>query len=157
MIRTRLEVQYIAARLARKVLNPVPGKVVTTPYHIPGPWDLGYHTGEDYACPVGTPIVAVTWGQVVGAGWAGAPHNWGAPYGNVVLIQQGNNQHTYGYCHLSKIIVRVGDKVRPGMVLGFSGDTGNTTGPHVHFEARTLNGTYGTDVNPMYVKKRGFK
>lgn len=153
---TRLEREYIQARRAGKVLNPVPGYHVTTPYKEPGKeWQAGYHTGEDHQCPVGTPVVAVTWGHVIGAGWGGSPHALGSAYGNVVIIEKATGDLEYFYAHLSRVHVKVGQAVMPGMVVGYSGNTGNSTGPHCHFEARPLNGRYGSDVNPMQVKKGG--
>lgn len=152
---TKLEDQYIKARRAGKILNPVPGYDITTAYHISGPWARGYHTGEDHACPIGTPVVAVSWGHVIGAGWGAYPHDWGSPYGNVVLIETATGKYCYGYCHLSRFAVHVGQSVMPGQVVGYSGDTGNTTGPHVHFEARPSGGSYGSDVNPINVKQSG--
>ena len=150
---TKLEKKYIANFRAGRINNPVPGFDVSFGWHVPDSMSqAGHHTGEDHACPVGTPVVAVTWGHVVGAGWGGAPHDWGSPYGNVVLIEQANGQHTYGYCHLSRFAVHVGQSVMPGQVVGYSGDTGNSTGPHCHFEVRPLNGSYGSDVDPMEVK-----
>lgn len=153
---TKLEQEYIKARRAGKILNPVPGYHVSTPYHESGSlWSLGYHTGEDHECPVGTPVVAVTWGHVIGAGWGGAPHALGADYGNVVIVEKGSGDLEYFYAHLSQINVRVGQAVIPGMVLGHSGATGHVTGPHVHFEARPVNGRFGSDVDPIRVKKKG--
>jgi murein DD-endopeptidase MepM/ murein hydrolase activator NlpD len=158
MVRNKLERQYVLGRIAGKVLNPVPGFKVSTPYHERGPlWSLGYHTGEDHACPEGTPVVAVTWGTVIGAGIGGSPHALGSDYGNVVIIMKATGDLEYFYAHLSKIKVKVGQKVRPGMVVGLSGMSGHATGPHVHFEARPLNGRFGSDVAPIRVKKRGGK
>ena len=86
---TKLEKKYIANFRAGRINNPVPGFDVSFGWHVPDPLSqAGHHTGEDHACPEGTPVVAVTWGHVVGAGWGGAPHDWGSPYGNVVLIEQ---------------------------------------------------------------------
>lgn len=150
---TPLEHRYIEMRRAGRILNPVPGHKVTTPYGIPGDWAAGHHTGEDHSCPQGTPVVAVTWGHVVGAGWGGYPHDWGSAYGIVLLIEQANGEHTYGYCHLSHTIARIGQAVIPGMVVGHSGNTGRSTGAHVHFECRPRNGGYGSDVNPIAVKQ----
>lgn len=151
---TKLEQRYIKARRAGGVLNPVPGFDVTTDYHVRGNWSLGYHTGEDHACPVGTPLVAVSWGHVIGVGWGGPPHALGADYGNVVLIEKATGDLEYFYAHMSRFNVHLGDAVIPGKIIGWSGDTGNTTGPHCHFEARPLNGSFGSDVDPIRVKKR---
>lgn len=150
---TELEHQYRKARRDGKQLNPCPGFAITTRYRARGSeWSLGYHTGEDHACPVGTPVVAVSWGHVIGAGPGGAPHALGSAYGNVVIVEKAHGGLEYFYAHLSHISVRVGDAVQPGMVLGRSGATGHVTGPHLHFEARPVNGRFGSDVNPALVK-----
>jgi murein DD-endopeptidase MepM/ murein hydrolase activator NlpD len=154
---TDREVKYIRDRRAHKLLNPVPGFRVSTAWRKRGSgWSLGYHTGEDHACPVGTPLVAVTWGHVIGVGWGGAPHALGSDYGNVVIIEKQTGDYEYFYAHMSRFNVRLGDAVKPGQVIGWSGNTGHTTGPHCHFEARPLNGTFGTDVNPKFVRQAGF-
>jgi len=84
---TPLEATYMKARRAGRVLNPAPGFKVTTPYKKKGSeWSLGYHTGEDHACPTGTPLVAVSYGHVIGVGWSAL--GWGASYGNMVVIEK---------------------------------------------------------------------
>lgn len=154
MTLTPREAEYIRRRRAGKVLNPVPGYGISTAYRKQGSiWALGYHTGEDHACPIGTPVVAVTWGHVIGAGWGGYPHALGVDYGIVVLVEKATGDLEYFAAHLSHTLVRVGQAVIPGMVLGHSGLTGHTTGAHVHFEARPLNGRFGSDVNPLRVKQ----
>ena len=87
------------------------------------------HAGIDYACPEGTPILASAEGIVVFAGW----DNTG--YGNCVIIQHNDNNATL-YAHLSRICVVLRQKVEQGQVIGYSGNTGNSTGPHLHFEIR---------------------
>jgi murein DD-endopeptidase MepM/ murein hydrolase activator NlpD len=100
--------------------RPVTGRL-TQNYH-------GGHNGLDIAVPVGTPIKTTMDGQVVHAGW----NNQG--YGNLVIIENGVYR-TY-YAHLSSIPVSVGDSVRAGTTIGLSGNTGNSTGPHLHYEIR---------------------
>lgn len=97
----------------------------------------GYHTGLDIACPNGSPIRSATDGTVTSAGWAGA-------YGNQVKVSPGGNVEIW-YNHMSKMAVSKGDKVSAGSVLGWEGTTGNSTGPHLHFEVRVN----GQDVDPM--------
>ena len=100
----------------------------------------GYHTGLDIACINGSPIRAAHDGQVTGAGNAGA-------YGNQVKIKKGDIETWYN--HLSVIRVHVGENVSQGTVIGLEGTTGNSTGPHLHFEVRKN----GQDVDPMpYLK-----
>jgi murein DD-endopeptidase MepM/ murein hydrolase activator NlpD len=98
------------------------------------------HTGVDLASPKGTPIYAAGDGIVEKAGWSNG-------YGNFTLIKHVNGYET-GYGHQSKIIVEAGDKVRQGQLIGYVGSTGNSTGPHLHFEIR-INGNY---VDPLSVK-----
>jgi murein DD-endopeptidase MepM/ murein hydrolase activator NlpD len=86
------------------------------------------HMAIDLAVPVGTPVKATMSGTVVYAGW----NNEG--YGNLVIVENGPYR-TY-YAHLSKIPMTVGQSVPPGMVIGLSGNTGNSTGPHLHYEVR---------------------
>lgn len=150
---TDLEWRYIRDRRAGKLLNPVPGHRTTTAWHKKGPlWSLGYHTGEDHACPVGTPLVAVTWGHVIGAGWGAL--GWGADYGNLLIIEKGTGDYEYGYAHMSRFNVGVGKTVKPGQVIGWSGETGNAHGAHCHFEARPVGGHFGSDVAPKLVKQQ---
>jgi murein DD-endopeptidase MepM/ murein hydrolase activator NlpD len=90
---------------------------------------LGYsrmHQGVDFAAPSGTPVLASATGRVVGAGWGGG-------YGNVVRLDHGKG-FTTRYAHLSRILVRAGQSVSQGQVIGHVGTTGLSTGPHLHYE-----------------------
>ena len=98
-----------------------------------------FHTGIDYLCPLGTPILASEAGTVIYAGW----RNGG--YGNCVFIQHADGMITI-YEHLEKVTVSAGQDVRKGQVIGYSGSTGNSTGPHLHFEMRDAN---GKTINPL--------
>jgi murein DD-endopeptidase MepM/ murein hydrolase activator NlpD len=100
--------------------RPVTGRL-TQQYH-------SGHNGLDIAIPVGTPIQTTMDGTVVHAGW----NNQG--YGNLVIVENGEYR-TY-YAHLSSIPVSVGDPVKAGTTIGLSGNTGNSTGPHLHYEIR---------------------
>lgn len=158
---TRLQQKMIKRRRKGKALSPcrtAPSRIfptgralrVSTPWGKPGSmWAAGHHTGEDYAAPIGSQAVAVTWGEVVQVGST----TWGPAYGVVVIIRNKRGRYDYGFCHLSKTLVRVGQKVKPGTVVGLTGNTGNTTGPHLHFEVRPAGGRYGSDVDPMRVKR----
>jgi murein DD-endopeptidase MepM/ murein hydrolase activator NlpD len=95
------------------------------------------HPGIDIAVPTGTPIHAAAAGRVAIAGWVGG-------YGNYTCIQHSASLSSC-YGHQSSIQVSVGQQVSQGQVIGLSGSTGNSTGPHVHFEVR-INGSV---VNPM--------
>ncbi|MEU5810119.1 M23 family metallopeptidase [Streptomyces sp. HUAS TT3] len=103
------------------------------------------HSGQDFAVPVGTPVKAVSAGVVVKAGPNGGGD--GPAYGNAIVVKHGNNTYSQ-YAHLSKIQVRVGQKVAKGGQIGLSGNTGNSSGPHLHFEIRTTP-NYGSAVNPV--------
>ncbi len=87
------------------------------------------HSGQDFVAPTGTSVKAANRGTVVEAGWGGS-------YGNNIVIKHGDRTYTQ-YGHLSKIGVRVGQSVKTGQEIGKVGSTGNSTGPHLHFEART--------------------
>lgn len=90
-----------------------------------GIWSAGWHTGLDFRVKSGTPVVAAANGTVIASGWGGA-------YGYRIEIDHGNGYVT-AYNHLSKIEITNG-KVAAGQEIGKSGSTGNTTGPHLHFE-----------------------
>lgn len=126
--------------------NPLPGYQVTTPYGEPGPWIAGYHTGEDYGTHglTGVPVRATRTGWVVSTG---SP--WGAAYGITVVTTGPLHRIQFGYCHLSRCLVRAGERVVKGQVLGHSGNTGRTTGPHLHYEERRYPFRYGDDRRPL--------
>lgn len=96
-----------------------------------------FHKGIDWATPVGTAVMASSAGTIVRAGW-------GSGYGKVVYIQHSDGRMTR-YGHLSKILVSVGDHVNQGQKIALSGNTGVSTGAHLHFEI--LIG--GVQVNPL--------
>ncbi|MFD5571764.1 M23 family metallopeptidase [Streptomyces cadmiisoli] len=147
------EAKERAAREAeRKRLNtyvpPIGGSYISTGYQAGGSlWSSGSHTGIDFHAASGTPVHAVGSGTVVEAGWDGA-------YGNQVVIRMNDGSYTQ-YSHLSSIAVSVGRTVIPGEQIALSGATGNVTGPHLHFEART-SAEYGSDVDPVaYLRSHG--
>jgi murein DD-endopeptidase MepM/ murein hydrolase activator NlpD len=147
------EAKERAARAAeRKRLNtfvlPITGSYISTGYKAGGSlWSSGSHTGVDFHAASGTSVHAVGSGTVVTAGWGGA-------YGNQIVIKMHDGTYTM-YGHLSSIGVSVGRTVTPGQQIGLSGSTGNTTGPHLHFEARTT-AEYGSDIDPVaYLRSHG--
>ena len=102
-----------------------------------------YHGGIDIAGGgiMGTPVLAADAGVVTGT-FTGCTHNWGkeqccacGSYGNYVLIDHGNGKETI-YGHLTSVGVQPGASVKKGQVIGLVGSTGNSTGPHLHFECR---------------------
>ena len=97
-----------------------------------------FHTGIDLAAPVGTPVYAARAGQVSIAGWS----RFG--YGLHVIIDHGESHETL-YAHMSRIVVRPGQWVDRGKLIGYVGSTGWSTGPHLHFELRVG----GVVRNPM--------
>ena len=86
------------------------------------------HKGVDYAAPTGAPIRVVGDGQVNFAGWQNG-------YGNIVIVNHGSGIET-AYAHMSRIDVKVGQRVVQGENIGAVGSTGNSTGPHLHLELR---------------------
>jgi murein DD-endopeptidase MepM/ murein hydrolase activator NlpD len=130
--------QAISARA--KGFAPVAGGFISTAYKQPGPWVAGYHTGVDFAVPTGTSVKAITSGTVVSAKPDGA-------YGNAVVIQHDDGCYSL-YAHLSKTLVGPGDKTKAGQEIGLSGNTGNSTGPHLHLEVRTSN-SYDAHIDPI--------
>jgi murein DD-endopeptidase MepM/ murein hydrolase activator NlpD len=129
------------------MVNPVPGKKITSKYRIPGKhWSCGYHTGVDYAAPTGTPVVACKFGKVLEAKDG---VSFGPSYGLSVIIDHGQGVKAV-YAHLSKINVKAGDKVGAGDKIGEIGSTGNSTGPHLHLEARISPWRYANqDIDPQ--------
>ncbi|MEI7033466.1 transglycosylase family protein [Streptomyces pratensis] len=117
-----------------------------TPYRQAGSWSSGYHTGVDFPVPTGTPVKSVSSGRVVSAGWAGA-------YGYEVVIRHDDGRFSQ-YAHLSALHVRAGQSVSGGQRIARSGSTGNSTGPHLHFEIRTGPG-YGSDIDPLAYLRAG--
>ena len=110
---------------------------------VSGPVTSGYgwrwgrmHEGIDIAVPTGTPVAAAASGQVIYAGWLGG-------YGNLVVIDHGGGLAT-AYGHNSSIAVGSGS-VSQGQTIAYAGSTGNSTGPHVHFEVRVN----GSPVDPL--------
>jgi murein DD-endopeptidase MepM/ murein hydrolase activator NlpD len=91
------------------------------------------HLGVDIAIGVGTPVVAADSGVVVFSGWTTVG------YGNMVMIDHGNGYQTL-YAHLTAALVRCGQSVVKGVTVGTGGSTGNSTGPHLHFEIRFMGG-----------------
>ncbi|OII64061.1 peptidase [Streptomyces sp. CC53] len=133
-----------AAKKAVDWVKPVTGYKLTASFNQGGSMWTNKHSGQDFAVPVGTPVKAVHGGTVVKAGPNGGGD--GPAYGNAVVIKHGNGTYSQ-YAHLSKIDVKVGSKVKTGQLIARSGNTGNSSGPHLHFEIRTTP-NYGSSVNP---------
>lgn len=109
-----------------------------------GPRGRGFHSGYDIANVTGTPIYATGDGVVTFKGYVGA-------MGKMIEIDHGNEFRTV-YAHLSRYGVETGDRVERGDIIGYMGNTGRTTGPHLHYEVRVN----GVPVNPEpYILKEG--
>ncbi|MFH8346174.1 M23 family metallopeptidase [Streptomyces sp. NPDC018045] len=122
---------------------------ISSPYGVKGNWAAGHHTGVDFAVRTGTPVASVGSGTVVLAKRSG-------DYGLAVTIHMTDGYYTL-FGHLSRITARVGQRVRAGTRIGYSGATGRTTGPHLHFEVRRTR-HYGSDINPLtYLARRGIR
>jgi hypothetical protein len=119
------------AQAAKIALNqwvlPVDGYHLTATF---GEWGLwsSYHTGLDFAADYGAPIKAMAGGEVTEVGYDGS-------YGNKVVITLDDGTELW-FCHMSGFATSTGEEVRAGDVIGYLGDTGNTTGPHLHLEVR---------------------
>lgn len=124
------------------------GGGISTAYKTAGAmWSSGYHTGVDFIASSGTTVKAVGAGTVVSAGWGGS-------YGNEVVIRHADGKYSQ-YGHLSSLSVSTGQSVTAGQSIGLSGSTGNSTGPHLHFEIRT-GPSYGSDIDPLaYLRSKG--
>ncbi len=111
--------------------NPAPGHVVTSSFGVRTDPIIGtaaLHSGMDFRAPIGMEARTTAAGVVVKAGWNGG-------YGRMVEVDHGQGYATR-YGHLSEILVKVGDKVTAGEVIGRTGSSGRSTGPHLHYEIR---------------------
>ncbi|MDI9886082.1 M23 family metallopeptidase [Streptomyces sp. HNM0645] len=125
-------------------VKPVSGYTLTASFNQGGAMWSNKHSGQDFAVPVGTPVKAASGGVVVKAGPNGGGD--GPAYGNAIVIKHANGKYSQ-YAHLSKINVHVGQSVNTGKLIALSGNTGNSSGPHLHFEIRTTP-NYGSALNP---------
>ncbi len=119
----------------RQMLFPLPfAAPITSPFG----WrmhpifgDRRFHFGTDLAAPMGTPVLAVFDGRVVESSWLGG-------YGLTVILRHPPDHHQTLYAHLSELFVNPGQWVKQGEVIGLVGSTGNSTGPHLHFELHEM-------------------
>lgn len=121
--------------------SPIKGQTPSTPYKKLGRrWSKGYHTGIDYAVPVGTDVHAVADGQIVA-------DTWGQAYGTQIVQKLDGGWFIYG--HLSSKLVKPDDNVKAGQVIAKSGNSGNSTGAHLHVELRNNpHWSSGKDLDP---------
>jgi murein DD-endopeptidase MepM/ murein hydrolase activator NlpD len=99
-----------------------------------------FHSGLDIGAPMGAPVVAAGSGIIVSAGWFGG-------YGKAIVIQHNGIQQTL-YGHLSEVFVQPGQRIEQGTVIGRVGSTGNSTGPHLHFETRVATSDGWVAIDP---------
>jgi murein DD-endopeptidase MepM/ murein hydrolase activator NlpD len=117
--------------LRPKFVLPVTQKGLSAYFGQAGVNWMALHTGIDFPVQVGTPVMAVTDGTV--------RTQWNSSYGNMAIVTAPDGTETW-YCHLSSTKIRSG-KVKAGTVIAYSGNTGNTTGPHLHLEVRPHGGS----------------
>lgn len=127
-----------AHRSSGRMYTPTRNFTSTAHFGDPGGWSSGYHTGHDFAAPVGTPVYAALAGTVIDVGYEGA-------YGNAIRIRHHDAEIVTMYAHLSETDVRAGQEVLRGQRIGSIGVTGRTTGAHLHFEVRE----HGEPRNPL--------
>ncbi len=133
---------------AAYALQPVPfGQVTSTPGWRKDPFGSGrlvHHNGYDIAVPIGTPVIPTQAGTVSYAGkYRG--------YGYLVAVDHGSGYVTL-YGHLSRIMVKIGTQVTTESVIAFSGNTGHSTGPHLHYEIRRWPGARADESPPKTVE-----
>jgi murein DD-endopeptidase MepM/ murein hydrolase activator NlpD len=141
-------------RLARPLINLQAGEQFLFPLSIPAPitslfgWrthpifgDQRFHSGTDVGAPMGTPVLATRAGQVTLSDFLGG-------YGLTVILNHEDGTLESRYAHLSQLFVQVGERVEQGDVIGLVGSTGNSTGPHLHFEIRQLTSDGWVAVSP---------
>ncbi|MFG2562477.1 M23 family metallopeptidase [Streptomyces sp. NPDC048496] len=134
-----------AAGKAASWMTPVRHYALSASFGTDGSRWAHKHSGQDFAVPIGTTVQAAHSGTVVKAGPNGGGD--GPAYGNAIVIKHGNGTYSQ-YAHLSRIDVRIGQTVGTGEKIALSGNTGNSSGPHLHFEIRhTAN--YGSAINPV--------
>ena len=134
-------------------MHPVSRPRITNPYGKPNKRYLaGYHTGIDYGCRVGTRVKSIHKGKVIQVFTSKA-------YGLVVVVRSKKDGKFYRnyYCHLSAAVAKKGQRVKEGEVIALSGNTGNSTGPHLHLETRVRPFRYRNNVaNPFIDDPKAF-
>lgn len=141
------------AASGHELVDPLPAARLTQPFGCTDlelePWSVGcpghhFHSGIDLGAPAGTPVLAASAGVVmVGKDPRG--------YGTFVVVRRDDEVSTF-YGHLSAVLVESGDYVGAGEVIGETGSSGNSTGPHLHFEVRV--GGEPVDPLPMLPARR---
>ncbi|MFF1274979.1 M23 family metallopeptidase [Streptomyces marokkonensis] len=127
-------------RFTSRWVAPVETYELSASYGSGGARWANRHTGQDFAVPIGTPVRAVGTGEVVKVSCSGA-------FGIEIVVRHAGGYHTQ-YAHLAAVAVDQGDRVTPGQWIGQSGTSGNSTGPHLHFEVR-VTPEMGSAVDPV--------
>ncbi|MFC9851985.1 M23 family metallopeptidase [Streptomyces prasinus] len=128
-------------------VTPVETYVLSASYGSGGALWASRHTGQDFAVPIGTPVRSVGAGKVVKVSCGGA-------FGIEVVVEHAGGYYTQ-YAHLAAVAVDQGERVSPGQWIGQSGTSGNSTGPHLHFEVR-VTPEMGSAVDPVqWLAQRG--
>ena len=127
-----------AAKKAASWVDPVKKYALSAGFDQNGSHWAHKHSGQDFAVPIGTDVVAAHGGTVVKAGGNGAGD--GPAYGNAIVVKHASGTYSQ-YAHLSRIDVRPGQVVATGQHIARSGNTGNSTGPHLHFEVHPAAGS----------------
>lgn len=136
-----------SAHLTNPWVTPVEAVELSAGFGSGGSHWANRHTGQDFAVPIGTPVRAVGAGRVVGVSCGGA-------FGIEIVIEHPGGYYTQ-YAHLAAVTVDQGDRVTTGQWIGQSGTTGNSTGPHLHFEVR-VTPELGSAVDPLpWLAQRG--
>ncbi|WP_309059448.1 M23 family metallopeptidase [Streptomyces sp.] len=134
-------------RFTTSWVAPVETYALSASYGSGGALWANRHTGQDFAVPIGTPVRAVGAGKVVKVSCGGA-------FGIEIVLKHSGGYYTQ-YAHLASVAVDQGDRVSPGQWIGQSGTSGNSTGPHLHFEVR-VTPEMGSAVNPVpWLAQRG--
>ena len=139
-VNTSLNISYQKVPLTLNLIKPISG-IITSRFGAKSSIRVSNHTGLDIGASIGTPIKAAASGTVTFAGYKGS-------YGYMVVISHSDEVETY-YGHCSKLYVSAGQKVNQGDVIAAVGNTGNSTGPHLHLEIR-VNGVAYNPQNYLY-------
>ncbi|MFE5140944.1 M23 family metallopeptidase [Streptomyces fagopyri] len=146
--------EHATVKKAASWIDPVKKYTLSATFNQAGGMWAHKHSGQDFAVPLGTDVSAAHGGTVVKAGGNGAGD--GPAYGNAIVIKHGNGTYSQ-YAHLSRIDVRIGQVVTTGQHIALSGNTGNSSGPHLHFEIRTTP-NYGSAIDPVaFLHSKGVK
>ena len=139
-VNTSTKISGGKASLGISLIKPVSG-IITSRFAASSRIRSSAHTGLDIATSTGTPVVAASSGKVTFSGWKGS-------YGKMIVITHSNGVQTY-YAHCNALYASVGQTVSQGQKIAAVGSTGNSTGPHLHFEIHINGDTYNTQ-NYLY-------